>query len=130
MENMESKLLGKIENNFEVYLNRIEERKAKELIQGLKKGKDSLSEFTSFFLLRSYSNFTSEDHDTVINFLERKYELDVSERKVLHSVLNSRPSRNCESYYKKVIEANDAPNYQYEIRYLVDNDPPSNISFF
>jgi hypothetical protein len=127
---LEGELLSRVENNFEDYLLKIEHKKAKDLIRSLDTGPQAITAFANFFLLRSYSDFDVEDQNTVINFLEKKYEIEVINRLTLHNVLTSNPSRSCEAFYKKVLETGDKPNHEYAINYLVDNHPEDNIAFF
>jgi len=73
---LEKELLLKVEANFEHYLQKIEHDKGKELIKALNTGPKALTAFSNFFLLRTNTDFDSDDQETVIDFFEKSYEID------------------------------------------------------
>lgn len=129
LEKLETDIPKKVEEDFGIYLEGFEKRKAKKLIQSLA-DPTNLNQVINFFFLSSFSDFDDDDQNSVVAFLTANKEIESTDRMVLNSILKSRHSLITESYYKSVLETGDKNDYQYALEYLVDNNPEKHLKYW
>lgn len=129
LEKLETDIPKKVEEDFGIYLEGFEKRKAKKLIQSLD-DPTNLSQVMNFFFLSSYSDFDDDDQNRVVAFLEANKEIEYTDRMILNSILRTRPSLITESYYKKVLENGEKNDYEYAVEYLVEDNPEKHLKYW
>ena len=129
LEKLETELPKKLESDFGSYLEGFEKRKAKQLIHSLE-NPANLGVVTNFFFVSDFSDFDDDDQRKVISFLRQYKDIEQIDRTILNSILKSRPSLLAEDYYKCVIQDEDKSDYEFAIKYLIDDDAERNIRFW
>ena len=128
VENLETDVLKTMEGNFEAYFEKLRRQKTIKVLS-LLDNRLKLSEVTNYFLLNDSDNLEEADISKIIEFLNANTDIEKADSSILNSIVIDTGLLIAEKYYKSIFEKDDEKRFEFSIKYLVENDFETHISY-